>query len=93
MIDPSKTNVLRYGSRVKPLWVFEGEILKVLTKATPWALPKPTCFLKKARQKLLLKPHIHAVLDGSSRKVEDKRRRWASERSPTAKPLFLKKKC
>ncbi|MGE4213530.1 MAG: hypothetical protein AB7E42_01975 [Anaerotignaceae bacterium] len=34
-------------------------------KSKPWALPKPTCFLKKARQKLLLKSHIYAVLDGS----------------------------
>ncbi|MGE4213938.1 MAG: hypothetical protein AB7E42_04070 [Anaerotignaceae bacterium] len=30
-------------------------------KSKPWALPKPTCFLKKARPKTLLKPHIHAV--------------------------------
>ncbi|MEA5085576.1 MAG: hypothetical protein VB018_15760 [Lachnospiraceae bacterium] len=30
-------------------------------KRRPWALPKPIRFLKKARPKLSLKPHIYAV--------------------------------
>ncbi len=29
---------------------------------TPWALPKPTCFLKKSKAKTFVQPHVHAVV-------------------------------